>query len=138
MNKLVAIVVVVGMLATFMTGPAFGQDTSEIAARKKSQVLRIKTAVKRDAATQPKHRMLIRFRDGTKIVGRIREVREDDFVVEISGKQLTRAIAYTELAKAPERYTPVAARIAEDAGLGVLLVILSPLILILGVTGAWD
>jgi hypothetical protein len=138
MKKLFAIAFAVGMLATFITGSAFGQDTPEIAARKKSQALRIKTAVKRDAATQPKHRMLIRFRDGTKIVGRIREVHEDDFVVEMAGNQPVRTIAYTELAKAPERYTPLAAKIAEDAGLGVLLVILSPLILILGVTGAWD
>lgn len=138
MKRLFAIVVAVGMFFTYASSPALAQEAPQVAARGQSPAAQIKTAVKLQAMSNPRHRTLLRLRDGSRLIGRIREVREKDFVFEPVGNQPPRVIAYTELAKAPVRYMPLAEKIAEETGLCVVIVILSPLILLLGITGAWD
>jgi hypothetical protein len=138
MKRLFAIVIAVGVLTTYASSPAFGQDTPVPAARRQLPAAKIRTAVELQARSSPKHRTLVRLRDGSSIVGRISDVHENDFVVVPVGNQPPRTIAYTELAKAPVRDAPLAAKIAEETGLVILIVILSPLIFLAGITGAWD
>jgi hypothetical protein len=138
MKRLLAIAVAVGMFFTHANSPALGQTAPKVVARGQSSAARIKTAVKLQAMSDPKHRTLLRLLDGSSIIGRIREVHENDFVFEPTGNQPLRTIAYTELAKAPVRDTPLVAKIAEDTGLCIVIVIFSPLIFLAGITGAWD
>jgi hypothetical protein len=130
MKRLLTVLIVVGVLATIATRPAFSQDTQDASAQRDASVKRLKARVKYDATYYPKDRALVHLRDGSKAVGRIREVHDEDFILEMGANQPPRTIAYTELASAPERYTPMAEKIAEDTGLGALMIILSPLLVL--------
>jgi hypothetical protein len=130
MKRLLTVLIVVGVFATIATRPAFSQDTQDASAQRDAFVKRLKAAVKYNATYNPRDQLLIHLRDGSKVVGRIREVHDEDFILEMGANQSPRTIAYTDLASAPERYTPMAEKIAEDTALGALMIILSPLLVL--------
>ena len=138
MKKLLVIVVGLGVLTTYVSAVVDAQRAPETPVQRRAFVLDVKKQVEKDAKTHPKNRILVRFRDGTKAVGRIGEVHGSDFVLEQGGKKPNRTISYDELTNAPTQITPLAEKIAEYTGLGILFVICFPLILLLLATGQTD
>lgn len=128
MKRLLVAMVLVGVFATCATRPAFSQDAREVSAQQNALAKRMKATVKYDATYDPKYRVMVHLKDGTKVIGHIREVHDEDFILDPGANQQPRTIVYAELRSAPERYAPMAEKIAEDTGWGALLIVLSPLL----------
>jgi len=74
-----------------------------------------------------KHRAEVKLYDGSKIVGKVTEIHETDFVMIDNRTHSRRTIAYADVKSGPERKWPLGAVIAEDTGFGVLFVACLPL-----------
>jgi hypothetical protein len=138
MKGLLAIVVAVGAFATYLALPVAGQTAPDSAAPKDALVLHIKAQVTKAAKRQPRDHVLIRFRDGSQITGRILQTHDKDFVFEESDNKQQRTIVYTELVSAPKRVQSTIRQTATKVGQNAVYLILLPLITIAGAFGAAD
>jgi len=136
MKRLLAVVVAVAVFATCVMQPVLGQDAANVTPQRKAYVLSLKTQIKQDVERHPQSRVLIEIMGGPKVVGRIREVHDDNFVLDPGGKQAPRTIAYAELMGPPRRVPPMAEKIAKDTGFWAVFIICSPIIL-LGYALGW-
>ena len=138
MKELIVVFMAVIVAGTCAALPAVGQGSPDNLSEPERYALAMKSWVKRDAESHPKWRELIRLQNGSSVIGRIREARENDFVLEPYGDKPSRTIAYSDVAAPPKRVQPLAEKIAERTGMGILYVIFFPVIVIWGITGGWQ
>ncbi len=96
MKRLLVAMVLVGVFATCATRPAFSQDAREVSAQQNALAKRMKATVKYDATYDPKYRVMVHLKDGTKVIGHIREVHDEDFILDPGANQQPRTIVYAE------------------------------------------
>jgi hypothetical protein len=138
MKRLLVVVVAVGAFAICVALPVAGQAALDSVAPNDVLMLHVKAQVTKAAKRKPRDHVLIRFRDGSQITGRILQAHDKDFVLEESNNKQQQTVAYTELVAAPKRVQPTFKQTATKVGQNAAYLVLLPLITIAGAFGAID